>query len=356
MSKDYYTILGVQKSAGNEEIKKAFRKLAHKYHPDKNGGDSEKFKEISEAYSILSNEKRRAEYDSYGQVFNEGGFSAQGGPASGWDFSGSGFNAQDFANIDFSDIFGDIFGGARSRVRRGRDISIDIELTLREAIFGGEKHVLITKVSGCDTCSGSGARADTEMLTCTACNGKGTIHESKRSLLGTFTTQRVCGECRGKGTVPKEKCSTCKGQGVYRREEDINITVPTNVNDGEMIRMSGMGEAVPGGVPGDLYIKLHVKSDSRFRREGHNIVTNLTVKLTDAMLGKEYSVPSFDGDLSVKIPSGVTPGELLRVRGKGAPRGGGQRGDLLIKVDVTLPQKLSRKAKKLVEELQSEGV
>ena len=167
---------------------------------------------------------------------------------------------------------------------------------------------------------------------------------------------RTCGVCHGKGTVPKEKCSTCKGQGVYRKEEDINITVPTNVNDGEMIRMSGMGEAVPGGVPGDLYIKLHVKSDSRFRREGHNIVTNLTVKLTDAMLGKDYSVPSFDGDLSVKVPSGVTPGEMLRVRGKGAPRGGGQRGDLLIKVNVTLPQKLSRKAKKLVEELQNEGI
>jgi len=350
MSKDYYTILGVQKGANDDEIKKAFRKLAHKYHPDKNGGDPEKFKEISEAYSILSNEKRRAEYDSYGQVFNEGG------PASGFDFSGAGFNAQDFQNIDFSDIFGDLFGGARGRVQRGRDISIDIELTLREAIFGGEKRVLITKVSSCDVCSGSGAKANTEMLTCTICNGKGTIHENKRSLLGTFTTMRVCGSCHGKGTVPKEKCPECKGQGVLRKEDEIAITIPANVNDGEMIRMSGIGEAVSGGVPGDLYIKLHVKSEPRFRREGHNIVTSLDIKLTDAMLGKKYTVPSFDGDLMVKIPSGATPGEMLRIRGKGAPKGGSQRGDLLIKVNVTLPKKLSRKAKKLVEELQGEGI
>jgi len=350
MSKDYYTILGVQKSANSEEIKKAFRKLAHKYHPDKKGGDPEKFKEISEAYSILSNEKRRAEYDSYGRVFNEGG------PSSGWDFSGAGFNAQDFQNIDFSDIFGDLFGGARNRTRRGRDISIDIELALREAIFGDEKHVLITKVSQCDMCSGSGAKANTDLTTCTTCNGKGNIHESKRSILGTFTTMKTCGTCHGKGTVPAEKCTTCKGQGVLRREEEITVAIPPNVNDGEMIRMSGIGEAIPGGVSGDLYVKLHVKSDPRFRREGHNVVTDLTIKLTDAMLGKEYTVPTFDGDLSVKVPSGATPGEILRVRGKGAPKGGGQRGDLLIKMNVTLPQKLSRKAKKLVEELQNEGI
>lgn len=352
MSKDYYTILGVQKSANAEEIKKAFRKLAHKYHPDKNNGDLVKFKEISEAYSVLSNEKRRAEYDSYGRVFNEGG----GSPFEGFDFSSAGFNAQDFANIDFSDIFGDIFGGARSRIRRGRDISIDIELTLREAIFGGEKRVLITKVSLCGTCSGSGAKIDTELGTCTVCNGKGNIHENKRSLLGTFTTMRTCGACYGKGTVPKQKCSACKGHGVLRKEEEIIIAVPANINDGEMVRMSGAGEAVSAGTPGDLYVKLHVESDPRFRREGHNIVTNLTIKLTDAMLGKEYTVPSFDGDLSVKIPSGATPGEMLRVRGKGAPKGGGQRGDLLIKVNITLPKKLSRKARRLVEELQNEGI
>lgn len=352
MSKDYYTILEVEKDANAEEIKKAFRKLAHKYHPDKKGGDPVKFKEISEAYSILSNEKRRAEYDSYGRVFNEGGES----PFGGFDFSSAGFNAQDFQGADLSDIFGDLFGGMRGKVRRGRDISIDIELTLKEAVFGEEKRVLITKISECDACSGSGAKANTELDKCSVCNGKGNIHENKRSILGTFTTMRPCGVCHGKGTVPKEKCSTCRGQGVLKKEEEITVVVPANVNDGEMIRMSGMGEAVPGGTPGDLYVKLHVESDPNFRREGHNIITTLSIKLSDAMLGKEYTVPSLDGDLSVKVPPGATPGEMLRVRGKGVLKGADQRGDLLIEVSVKLPKKLSRKARKLVEELQNEGI
>lgn len=356
MSKDYYTILGISKNANKEEVKKAFRKLAHQYHPDRGGGNEDKFKEISEAYSVLSDEKRRREYDSYGHVFgggNNAGFN-------GFDFSQAGFSAQDFQDFDLGDIFSDFFGGtrsgARARTKRGRDISIDIELSFKEAVFGTERKVLLTKHSSCHACAGSGAQLGTTFKACTNCNGKGTIHETKRSMLGTFTSVKTCESCHGRGEVPEKKCTTCRGEGVVRQEEEVQVSVPPNINDGEMIRMSGAGEAVAGGTPGDLYIKLHIKSDSQFRREGHNILTDLNIKLSDALLGSEYSIPTLDGNITVKVPQGTSPGEMLRVRGKGVPISAGRRGDLFIVLNIKLPQKLSRKAKKLVEELQEEGV
>lgn len=354
MGKDYYAQLGIEKNATADEIKKAFRKLAHKYHPDKSGGDEAKFKEISEAYNVLSDEKRRAEYDSYGRVFNESGNTGAGG-FGGFDFSGAqgGFNAQGF---DFSDIFSDIFGGGGQRVKRGRDISIDIEVSFRDAVFGVQRKVLLTKTSSCATCDGTGAKRGTAHDTCKNCNGKGQIHETKQSPLGSFSSSRVCDNCHGAGEIPKEKCSECKGLGVVRKEEELTINIPANVNNGEMIRMSGAGEAIPGGTPGDLYIKLHVQEDKRFKREGQNILTTLNIKLTDALLGGEYKVETLDGDLSVKIPAGASPNEILRVREKGVPITTSKRGDLLINLNVQLPKKLSRKAKKLVEDLKSEGV
>lgn len=350
MAKDYYAVLGVDRNATDDDIKKAFRKLAHQYHPDKGGGNEARFKEISEAYSVLGDKKKRAEYDSYGRVFNEGagGFSG---------FQGAGFDPSQFQGFDLGDIFGDIFSGrGTAQTKRGRDISIDIEISFKESVFGVERKVLLTKSSKCETCKGNGAKEGTAFDTCSTCNGNGNVHEVKRSLLGTFDSVRQCETCHGSGKIPKEKCKTCKGIGVMRKEDEITLNIPPNVNNGEMIRMNSAGEAVPGGVPGDLYIKLHVKDDPQFKKEGQNLKTSLNVKLSDALLGAEYSVDTLDGKIKVKVPVGAKPNEILRVRSKGIPYTESKRGDLLIQLSVELPKKLSRKARKAVEDLREEGI
>lgn len=360
MKKDYYEILGVEKSADTEEIKKAFRKLAHKYHPDKGGGDANKFKEASEAYSILSDEKKRAEYDAYGKGWNGGGQGGQQGGGFG-DFDFSGFAGQGgqggFQDFDLGDIFGDLFGGGRrERTKRGRDISIDLAISFSESVFGVERKILITKISLCKECDGSGAKAGTDTVSCDTCNGKGKIHETKRSIFGTFSTQKECENCHGAGKIPREKCHKCRGAGVLRQEEEIVVKIPAGVDNGEMVRLGGAGEAVQGGVAGDLYIKLHIAKHSTFIKEGSNLLMDLNVKLTQALLGGETTVKTLDGDLILKIPEGVSHGEILRVRGKGVPTGRNSRGDIMIKINVQIPTKLSKNAKKIVEELKKEGV
>jgi len=351
--KNYYNILGIERSASKDEIKKAFRKLAHKYHPDKQGGDENKFKEIGEAYAVLSDDKKRAEYDSYGRTFGGG----QG--ASGFDFSGfQGFGGPfggAGVEFDLGDIFGDFFGGGQ-RVRRGRDISIDIQLSFKEAIFGAERQVLLTKVGTCQSCEGAGARLGTDLMTCSTCNGAGKVHEARQTMFGTFATTRLCEACNGRGKLPKERCPDCHGQGVLRREEEIPIAVPAGIEDGEMIRMPGRGEAVPGGAAGDLYVKVHVKADAQIRKEGNNLVMPLSIKLTDALLGASYDLETLDGEISVKIPPGITHDERLRVKGKGVPQRRGARGDLYITIDIQVPSKLSKKARQAAEKLREEGV
>lgn len=365
MSKDYYNILGVEKNADKEDIKKAFRKLAHEYHPDKKSGNESKFKEVSEAYSVLSDDKKRAEYDTYGQTFAGGGPSGAGGQGQGFggfDFSGfggqgAGFDfSQNGFEFDLGDLFGDFFGGGRERVKRGRDISIDLELPFSEAIFGTERKILLNKTSVCRECRGSGARLGTEMRTCPKCNGKGKIHETKRSILGSFSTVRACDECAGKGKIPREKCPVCRGFGVLRKEEEISVVIPAGIDDGEMIRLTGGGEAVQTGTPGDLYIKVHVKRHPTFKKDGNNITTDLSLKLSSAILGEEFSLQTLDGEIKIKIPEGVSHGEVLRVRGKGVPYEKNRRGDLLIRLHIKLPNKLSKDARQLVEALRREGI
>lgn len=355
---DYYKSLGVEKNASKDEIKKAFRKLAAQYHPDKKTGDETKFKEISEAYAVLGDEKKRAEYDAYGHAF-AGANGGQGGGFGGFDFSdfqqaagGQGFS---FDINDIFENFGDMFGGGRQRERRGNDISIDINLTFPEAIFGVTRTVRLTKQSVCEYCNGSGAKAGTELKKCETCNGQGRIRETRQSIMGTFQTVRVCDSCQGSGEVPKEPCGHCAGVGVRRQEEEIAITVPAGVQNGEVIRMTGRGEAIPGGQPGDLYVKLHVETSKTIKREGNNLIADLPIKLTDALLGNQYSVETLDGEVTIKVPAGVNHGELLRIKGKGVPTQSG-RGDFLVKVQIETPAKLSRKAKKLVEELRQEGI
>ena len=345
----------MEKGASQDDIKKAFRKLAHKYHPDKKGGDETRFKEIGEAYAVLGNVKKRAEYDTYGQTFNGGG--PQGGGFGGFDFGGfqQGFGGQG-VEFDLGDLFGDFFGGGRGRQQRGRDISIDIELDFKESIFGVEREVLLGKVGTCKTCGGTGAKPGTELVTCELCNGAGKIHETKQTMLGAFATTRICDRCHGKGKMPKAQCDDCLGQGVRKQEEEIKIAVPAGIENGEMIRMTGGGEAIAGGVPGDLYVKVHVQDDKRFKKEGHNLVMSLSIKLTDALLGGSYDIETLDGELKLKIPQGVTHGERLRVKGKGVPKRTGSRGDLFVQVDIMVPAKLSRAAKKAAQTLRDEGV
>lgn len=366
MTKDYYNILGVAKSASKDEIKKAYRALAHKFHPDKSQGDDRKFKEINEAYQILSDEKKRNEYDTYGRVFSEG---AGGQP--GWDFGG--FDFGDFSagggsafGEDISDIFENIFGGggtAAKRKKRGRDISIDLEIPFEESIFGTERRIILSKIAVCEKCKGEGSEPGSEFQKCPACEGNGRVHETKRSFFGTFTTARECGKCFGKGKTPEKKCSFCKGRGVMLKKEEAAIKIPAGIYDGEMIKLAGMGEAVSGGITGDLYVKVHVSPHSVFKREGSNLIMDMDIKMSDALLGSEKEIKTLDGKIKLKIPAGIDSGEILRVRGKGSPQargfqegGQGSRGDLMVKVFVRTPKNVSSKARKLIEELKQEGV
>jgi molecular chaperone DnaJ len=350
--KDYYQILGISRSASKDDIKKAFRKIAHQYHPDKKGGDPEKFKEASEAYSVLSDEKKRAEYDSYGRVFGGGQGAGAGQGFGGFDFSGF----QGFDEMDLGEMFSEFFGGGRVRNQRGNDISIDMQVSFVDSVFGTERTVVLHKTAPCRSCSGSGAKAGSAQASCETCNGKGKVRETRRSLIGNFTTVRGCTTCRGTGKVPTEKCETCRGSGVSHGPEEITVVVPPGVEDGEMIRLGGYGEAIPGGTPGDLYVKLHVEAHPFLRKEGANLVMDLKVKLTDALLGAEYTVTTLEGNVKVKIPENVRDNELLRLRGKGIPVERGKRGDLLLRVTIAFPSRLSKKARQAVEILKEEGV
>lgn len=286
MSKDYYKVLGVDKNASEEEIKKAFRKLAHQHHPDKKDGNSDKFKEINEAYSVLSDKKKRSQYDTFGQAgFGGQGYSG-GFNASDFGFDFSGFQQAGFDGGDLGDILSSIFGG--KRVRRGRDIAVDIELSFHESVFGAERKVVI--------------------------NSK------------------------------------------LVKQKEVQIQTPPGIDDGQMIRMSGMGETIEGGVPGDLYVKVHVRRHPTLRKEGYNLVMDLQIKLTEALLGAEHKIATLDGDLTLKIPAGTNSGTILRVKGKGVPTSPGKRGDLYVRIKVGLPEKLSKDAKKLIEELKKEGI
>ncbi len=366
MAKNYYDILGVDKKASKDEIKKAFRKLARQLHPDKKGGNVEKFKEVNEAYTILSDDQKRSQYDMYGQTFSGAnpGASGFGGFQGNWEDIArqTGFDFSGFANggqegFDFGDIFGDIFGGGRrSKTKRGRDISIDIELSFEEAAFGVERNILLNKVSVCNACGGSGAKKGTEMIICQTCNGKGKIRELKKSIFGSIEMTRVCEACAGSGKIPKEKCNFCDGLGITKKAEEIKIKIPVGIDDGEMIRLAGGGEAVKGGTSGDLYIKIHVKKHKIFHKEGNDLIMNLDVKLSDALLGAKIDIQTLDEISTLKIPEGINTGDILQIKGKGVMDRVRGRGDILIHIRVILPKKLSKSARQAIEKLREEGM
>lgn len=354
--KDYYNLLGVDKNASKDEIKKAFYKLASKYHPDKKDGDEAKFKEVNEAYQILSDERKRKEYDTYGQTFN--GQGPQGGGFGGF----GGFDASDFSNVSFDfgdlgDIFGDMFGGG-ARPKRGRDISLELDVPFIEAIFGTERNVLLSKVNTCKTCHGSGAKTGSKLKTCTLCNGQGKVHDVKRTIMGNFQTVRTCDSCGGKGKIPEERCHECKGHGVVNSREEVNIKIPAGIGNGEMMRMAQMGEAIAHGTAGDLYIKINVAPHKTWKREGNDLVISHPLKLTDALLGIKHVIEGLDGRIELDIPPGVSHGEILRVKGRGVPHihEKSKRGDVLVKLSISMPKKFSKKAMEYVEKLQEEGL
>jgi molecular chaperone DnaJ len=364
MAKDYYQILDIPRNATKEDIKKAYRRLAHKFHPDKAGGNEEKFKEINEAYHVLIDDAKRAEYDRYGRVFSgTAGTSGSGGfDFGGFDFGDFGdFSAEGGRTFDWDlgDIFGNVFGfetRRRARVKRGRDISIDLEISFEESVFGAERKIVLTKPGICEKCHGKGAEEGVGFKTCPACQGSGRIHETKRSFFGTITSQSECGNCYGRGKVPEKKCPVCKGEGVMIKNEEVNIKIPAGIEDMQMIKLAGQGEAISHGIAGDLYVKVHVRPHPVFQRSGNNLLMNLNIRLSDALLGAEKEIKTLDGVIRLKIPAGIDSGEILRIRDKGIPNERGERGSLLIKIIIKTPKRLSSRIKKIIEDLREEGI
>ena len=368
MSKDYYKILGVPQNATKDEIKKKYRELAHKYHPDKSGGDESRFKEINEAYQILGDEKKRAQYDQFGTTFEEtrrqGGFNWGGfGGGQGFDFGSEGGHSGGFGEFDFSDIFEDFFGGGAAgartsskREKRGKDIQIDLEMQFEESIFGGKRAVTLQKLSRCSSCGGSGGEKGTKIITCKTCNGRGSVQKTQRTFLGSFTQVSICQDCRGSGGRPEKLCHDCLGRGIKYDKETIEVVMPKSINDGEILKISGKGEAsLSGGVPGDLYIRIRVAKHKTFRRQEDNIIMTLPINIAQSALGDTIEVATLDGNINLKIPEGTQGGDILKIRGRGAwSKSGYGRGDMLAEIKVEIPKKLSKKAKELLNELKKE--
>jgi molecular chaperone DnaJ len=362
MAKDYYDILGVSKNATKDEIKKAFHKKAHQHHPDKTGGDEKKFKEVNEAYQVLSDDKKRASFDQYGNPDMAGAGGAGG--FGGFDPSGFGFDFSNMNNgggmeFDLGDIFGDMFGGGgrkQSRAQRGRDMEMSVDLSFEEAVFGVQKTITIDRQGLCTVCDGTGGKPGTKMDTCATCQGKGQVQEVQRSFLGSFATTRTCTTCHGTGTVPKESCAHCKGKCVEHLHEKVEVTIPSGVDTGQTLRVQSKGEAIHGGSVGDLFLHIRVRPHKTFTREGYTLYTDITVKLTDALLGTSYTLKTLDGEVVVEIPAGITHGQLLRVKERGIPHGKNSRGDLILRVFIDMPKKLSKDVRKLVEQMREEGV
>ncbi len=366
--KDYYKILGIGKKASKDEIKKAFYKLAHQHHPDKNGGDDKKFKEVNEAYQVLSDDKKRAHFDQFGTNpgtsgngaggfnYGQGGF----GGFDGFDFSGFG-NGQGF-QFDFGDMgdFFDIFGGdgrnSRARSRKGEDLQIMVEISLAESFTGINKKIIYNRHAKCETCKGEGAKPGTKKIECKKCSGKGLINTTKKTIFGVFQQQSVCPDCEGSGKVTEVKCPDCKGEGIKIKKEELNVPIPEGVEDGEQLFLKGFGEGIAQGESGDLYVIIRVQNDKKFLRKGLNLYTKIDLKLTDLILGNKIIIKDVQNkDLEIEIPQMQNPKEQVVIHKKGVKRGG-RVGDLVVDINLNIPKHLSKKTKDLLEELKKEGL
>lgn len=359
LEKDYYAVLGVSKNASTDEIKKAYRKLARQYHPDANKGNADaenKFKEVSEAYDVLSDPKRRKEYDEARTLFGGGGFRTGTGRPGGFGFDlGDLFGGSDTAGGGLGDLFGGLFGGTRTRPRtrprRGADVETEVTLSFTESVDGVTVPVRLSSEAPCSACRGTGARAGTTPRVCTTCEGTG---QSSRNL-GSFAFSEPCPDCRGRGLVVDDPCPVCRGSGRATSTRTIQVRIPAGVADRQRIRLKGRGApGEHGGPPGDLYVVCHVKPHPVFGRIGDNLTVTVPVTFPEATLGAEVQVPTLKGmPVTVRIPPGTPNGRTFRVRGKGVTRRDGTPGDLLVTVDVLVPQNIDRKAREAIEEFRS---
>ncbi len=344
--RDYYDVLGVQRNASLEEIKRAYRKLAIRYHPDRNPDDPEaeaRFKEATEAFSVLSDPHKRARYDQFGHAAFDRG--AGGGPGPG------GFDPSDFAPFleVFETLFGEVFGTRRPRAR-GRDVHVELRLTFEEAALGTQRTLTVPRAERCEACGGTGARPGSVVRRCGACGGRGAVRRGG----GLFATPQPCPACHGRGERPADPCSTCEGRGTVRAEREMAIQIPPGVADGAVRTVRGGGEEGPGGA-GDLHIEVRVERHPLFERDGDDVRCTVPVSFPQAALGATVEVPTLEGKVKLKVPAGTQPGTVLRLRGKGVPRfGGGGRGDQLVTIQVEVPRKLTRKQRGLLEQLATE--
>ena len=353
MSKrDYYEVLGVSKTATQDELKKAYRKLARKYHPDLNKDNeeaAEKFKECNEAYSVLSDDQKRAQYDQFGHAaFENGGMGGGGGFGGAGGFGG-------FGGSGMEDIFDMFFGGqggrggsrAKSGPQRGADLRFDMEITFEEAAFGIEKEIKLHRDEKCEHCHGEGAEPGSKVETCPECNGSGYVRFTQNTMFGQMVNERPCSRCKGEGKIISEPCKECFGRGTVKRDKKLKVKIPAGVDNGSRLRVANEGEAgAKGGPNGDLYVYLYVKPHKFFERDGTTVWCEVPINIVQATLGADIKVPTLDGQVTMKVPEGTQPGKVMRIKGKGIPNlRGGSRGDQLVRIKVVVPTKLSDKQK-----------
>ncbi len=357
MARDYYEILGVPRSASKAEIKKAYLRLAKKYHPDlnKDKDATEKFKEVNEAASVLGDDKKREQYDRFGTTA-----SGSGAGASGFDFS----DFSNFSNFgfDFGDIFDSVFSqgmggfGRQRRQSRGADLNYDLEIDLEDVASGASRNIQIPRLERCTKCNGSGAEHESDIRKCEACNGHGIVRQTQRIAFGTFTTTGVCGKCRGTGQFIRNECSLCDGEGRIEKSRTIEVRIPAGVDTGNTLRISGQGEAGEKSAPaGDLFITVHVRQHKIFTRNGNDIEAGVTISFSAASLGGEVEVPTLEGTATLKIPEGTQSGTVFAMRGKGIPDiDTGRRGSENVRVVVEVPTRLSGRQKELLKDFAKE--
>lgn len=363
--KDYYQILGVGQDASPEEIKKAFHKLAHKYHPLK-GGDEKKFKEINEAYQILGNPEKRTQYDRFGRIF-EGVGSGADWPGAGWPGAGGfggGFDfGFDFDSLDIEDIFEDLFDlrkrGQRKNINQGKDIEVELEIDLKETLENFKKTITLAKKVVCPRCQGSAGEPGTKTKECFSCRGKGEVQQMKKIFFGTITQYVICPQCKGEGKIPEKPCNVCQGEGRVDEKETIEVSIPAGVDSGQTLKFSGQGDAGRRGArSGNLYLKIFVRPHPLFKRRGDDLYLSLPISFSQAVLGDEVEVPTLDGkNIFLRIPAGTESGKIFRISKKGIPHFSGfGRGSLYVELFIKTPKNLTKKQKELLNKLREEGI
>ncbi|MDP4007040.1 MAG: molecular chaperone DnaJ [bacterium] len=362
--KDYYKILGVAKAASQEDIKKAYRRLAHKYHPDK-GGDAATFREVSEAYQVLSDQDKRAQYDKFGRVFEGAPGAGFGGFQWGWggphehdaeEFAEGGFGA----DFDIGEIFEDFFGGKTAKdTKGGRDIEVEVQIPLEATLKGKEEVIHLTKFMTCTRCQGVGAEPSTKVKECFSCRGQGQVQQIKRTVFGSFTRIGLCPECKGEGFLLEHSCNVCKGEGRIQGQDTIKIQIPPGVDSNQILKVAGKGDVGrKKGKEGDLYIRVFVKPHAVFKRKGDDLYVKMPILFSQAALGDEIEVPTIEATkILLEIPQGTETGRVLRVPGKGIPHFSGlSRGNMIVEIEVVTPKKLTKEQQELLKKLKEEGI